>query len=180
MILKPTSCEHSSQKHLPPDQLGYKVYIKTGKRMTQPEETKLPQNPTQAMGLLIKEIYKKFGKEALPIIQDVCGKQGQVLGKKILKKVTDNKLSTVAEAFAKSFDPEGSQVISISDERFQIQGSRCPFGLEDTSRELCEAVMDIDLKYFQTAVSDRIQLEITETVAEGDSCCDTVYTLKKP
>ncbi len=147
--------------------------------MDDKSDLKLPQNPVEAQGLLIKEIYNKFGKEALPIIRDVLGKQGQVLGTKILKKVPDNRLSTVAEAFAKSFDPKGSQVISVSDKRFQIQGTRCPFGLENTSRELCEAVMEIDLAYFQAAVSEQIELEITETVAEGDKCCDTIYTLKQ-
>ncbi|MBU2648029.1 L-2-amino-thiazoline-4-carboxylic acid hydrolase [bacterium] len=146
--------------------------------MTQEKNPELPQNPTQAQGLLIKETYKKFGQEALPLIRDVCGKQGQVLGAKILQKLPDNRLSTVAGAFAKSFDPKGSQVISIADDRFQIQGTRCPFGLENTSRELCEAVMEIDLAYFRTAVSDSVQLEITTTVAAGDHCCDTIYTLE--
>lgn len=147
--------------------------------MTENNDLKLPQNPLEAQGLLIREIYKKFGKEALPVIKDVCGKQGRALGEKILRKVPDNKLSTVAKAFAKTFDPRTSQVISVSDERFHIQGTHCPFGLKNTSRELCEAVMEIDVQYFRAAVSDRIELEITETIAEGDSCCDTIYTLKK-
>jgi predicted ArsR family transcriptional regulator len=147
--------------------------------MTEQKDMNLPQNPIQAQGLLIKEMYKQFGKEALPIIEDVCGRQGQALGAKIRKKVSDTRLSTVAEAFAKSFDPSGTEVISVSDERFQIKGTSCPFGLENTSRELCEAVMAIDLEYFRAAVSDRIELEITRTVAEGSNYCDTVYTLEK-
>ena len=147
--------------------------------MEQQKESKLPKNPVEAQGLLIKEIYQKFGKDALPIIRDVCGKQGQALGIKIRSKVPDNKLSTIAEAFAASFDPKNAQVISVSDERFQIQGTRCPFGLENSSRELCEAVMAIDLEYFRSAVSDQIKLEITKTVAAGDNCCDTIYTLAK-
>jgi len=39
--------------------------------------------------------------------------------------------------------------------------------------------MEIDLEYFRTAVSDQINLEIVKTVAEGEKCCDTIYTLKK-
>ena len=70
------------------------------------------------------------------------------------------------------------KVIAIADDIFQIQGTKCPFGLENTSRELCEAVMEIDHEYFRTAVSDKITLNIIKTVAEGDSCCDTVYELK--
>lgn len=139
----------------------------------------LPENPIEAQGLLIKAFYKKFGKEALPIIKEVCARQGRALGLKIKKKLPNNKLSTVANAFSKSFDPNSVKVITISDDKFQIQGTKCPFGLENTSRELCEAVMEIDYEYFRTAVSNKIILRIIKTVAAGDSCCDTIYELKK-
>lgn len=69
-------------------------------------------------------------------------------------KRPDNRLSTVAAAFAKSFDANLVKVISVSDQEFHIQGTRCPFGLENTSRELCEAVIRIDHAYFRAAVSD--------------------------
>lgn len=139
---------------------------------------KLPSNLIEAQGMLIKAFYEKFGKEALPIIKEILGKQGRALGLKIKKKLPDNRLSTVAKAFSKSYDPNLVKVIAIADDIFQIQGTQCPFGLENTSRELCEAVMEIDHEYFRTAVSDKIKLNIIKTVAEGDSCCDTVYELK--
>ena len=138
----------------------------------------LPKNPIEAQGMLIKAFYKKFGKEALPIIKDILAKQGCALGLKIKKKIDNNKLSTVAKAFSKSFNPNHVKISTLSDSKFQIEGTKCPFGLEDTSRELCEAVMEIDKKYFQTAVSEDIELHILKTVAEGDSFCDTVYELK--
>jgi len=109
--------------------------------MVQKNSEKLPNNPLEAQGMLIKEFYKKFGKEALPIIEKVCRKQGRALGLKIMKKLPDNKLTTVAQAFSKSFNPNFVKIISMSDETFHIQGTMCPFGLENTSRELCEAVM---------------------------------------
>ena len=147
--------------------------------MVQKNSEKLPNNPMEAQGLLMKEFYKKFGKEALHVIENVCGKQGRALGLKIMKKVSDNKLKTVATAFSKSFDPNFVKIISISDECFHIQGTMCPFGLENTSRALCEAVMAIDYEYFREAVSDKIELKILKTVAAGDIHCDTVYTLKE-
>lgn len=147
--------------------------------MVQKNSEKLPNNPIEAQGLLMKEFYKKFGKEALSVIENVCGKQGRSLGLKIMKKVPDNKLKTVAQAFSKSFDPNFVKIISISDECFHIQGTMCPFGLENTSRALCEAVMAIDLEYFRKAVSDKIELKILKTVAAGDIHCDTIYTLKE-
>jgi Zn-dependent membrane protease YugP len=129
------------------------------------------------MGMLIKAIYERFGKEAIDIIRDVCGRQGHALGLKVKNKVSDTKLSTVAQAFADSYDPNDVKVITISDETFRIQGNKCPFGLENTSRELCEAVMEIDHKYFRTAVNDNITLTIHQTLAAGDSRCDTTYKI---
>ncbi len=147
--------------------------------MEQNNDDKLPVNPIEAQGLLIKAVYKKFGGEVLSIIKNVCRKQGQSLGLKVKKKLPKNNLTSVAKAFSKSFDQNFVKIISISDERFQIQGTKCPFGLENTSRELCEAVMAIDHEYFREAVSDKIELKILKTVAEGDPYCDTVYEIKK-
>jgi len=96
-----------------------------------------------------------------------------------MKNLPDNKLTTVARAFSKSFDPNFVKIISISNESFHIQGTMCPFGLENTSRALCEAVMAIDREYFREAVSNKIDLKILKTVAAGDLNCDTVYTLKE-
>jgi len=147
--------------------------------MAKNNEKNLPSNSIEAQGLLIKAVYKKFGVEVLPIIKDVCRIQGKSLGLKLKKKIPNNKLSTVAKAFSKSFEQNFVKVISISDEKFQIHGTKCPFGLENTSRELCEAVMVIDYEYFRTAVSDKIKLKILKTVAAGDPYCDTVYELKR-
>jgi hypothetical protein len=96
-----------------------------------------------------------------------------------MKKLLDNKLTTVAQAFSKSFDSNFVKILSISDEKFHIQGTKCPFGLENTTRALCEAVMAIDREYFREAVSDKIELKILKTVAAGDQHCDTIYTLKE-
>jgi hypothetical protein len=145
------------------------------KEKTNKEE--LPSNPIEAQGMLIKSIYDKFGKKALPTIRDVCRRQGRALGLKIKQKVPNTRLSTVAKAFSNSYDPKDVEIITLSDETFRIQGSKCPFGLENTSRELCEAVMEIDLEYFRTAVSDKITLTIHRTIAAGDHQCDTTYNL---
>jgi len=146
--------------------------------MAQNNDDKLPVNPIEAQGLLIKAVYKKFGEEVLPIIKNVCKKQGQSLGLKVKKKLPKNNLTTVAKAFSKSFDQNFVKIISISDEKFQIHGTKCPFGLENTSRELCEAVMAIDHEYFREAVNDKIELKIVKTLAAGDSYCDTIYEVK--
>ncbi|MFX1321962.1 MAG: hypothetical protein ACFFAQ_09985, partial [Promethearchaeota archaeon] len=121
----------------------------------------------------------KFGKESLSVIKDVCRIQGRALGLKIIKKLPNYRLTTVGEAFSKSLDPKFVKIIFLSDEKFQIQGTKCPFCLENTSRELCEATMTIDHEYFRTAVNEKIKLKILKTVAAGDPYCDTIYELKR-
>jgi len=138
----------------------------------------IPRNAIEAQGLLIKAVYKKYGEEVLSIIKNVCRKQGKSLGHKVKRKLPNNNLTTVAKAFSKNFDQNFVKIISISDQKFQIHGTKCPFRLENTSRELCEAVMAIDHEYFREAVSDNIQLKILKTVAAGDPYCDIIYEIK--
>jgi len=144
--------------------------------MSQKKEDTLPKNATEAQGLLIKAFYEKCGDEILPVISDILGRQGRALGLKAKSKLPDSRLTTVAAAFAKNFDPATVDVVSLSDETFRIQGKTCPFGLENTSRKLCEAVMAIDSEYFRAATDGKTVLEIAKTRAEGDAICDTVYT----
>jgi hypothetical protein len=138
----------------------------------------LPKNATEAQGLLIKAFHEKCGDEILPVIDNILGRQGRALGLKLKSKLPDCHLSTIAAAFAKNFDPTTTKVVSISDENFHLQGTKCPFGLENTSRQLCEAVMAIDREYFFAATNGKTTLEIIKTRAAGDPICDTLYTTK--
>lgn len=148
--------------------------------MSEKITAELPANATAAQGLLIKAFHEKCGGDALPIIDDILGRQGRALGLKAVNRLADNRLSTVAAAFAKNFDPATVKVPCLSDEKFQIVGTKCPFGLENTSRELCEAVMAIDREYFSAATNGRTTLTILQTRAAGDPVCDTVYTVTAP
>lgn len=136
----------------------------------------LPKNATEAQGLLIKAFYEKCGDEILPVIDDILGRQGKTLGIKVRGNLPDCRLSTVAAAFIKNFDPKTVEVVSVSDEKFHIRGTKCPFGLENTSRQLCEAVMAIDRELFSVATDGKIKLEITHTRAVGDPVCNTIFT----
>jgi predicted hydrocarbon binding protein len=138
----------------------------------------LPKNATEAQGLLIKAFYEKCGDEILPVIDDILGRQGKTLGLKLRSKLPDCRLSTVAAAFMKNFDPKTVEVVSVSDEKFHIRGTKCPFGLEDTSRPLCEAVMAIDRELFSVATDGKTKMEITHTRAAGDPVCNTIFTAK--
>ena len=138
----------------------------------------LPRNARETQGLLIKAFYEKCGDEILPVIDDILGRQGQALGLKVRSKLPDCRLSTVAAAFMKNFDPKTVEVITVSDEKFHIRGTKCPFGLENTSRKLCEAVMAIDRELFSVATDGKTKMEITKTRAAGDPVCNTIFTAK--
>ncbi|MHA1337283.1 MAG: GTP-binding protein [Promethearchaeota archaeon] len=147
-------------------------------QILQEMEDLLPNNPIEAQGMLIKAFYRKFGKEALPIIKILLNKQGKAIGLKVKNKLKDNRLSVVGEFFTKSWDPKDVKIIELSDNIFRIRGFKCPFGLENTSRELCEAVMEIDKEYFRTAVNEKINFNIIKTLAAGDEFCETLYFLE--
>ncbi|MFA5322690.1 MAG: hypothetical protein WC373_08440 [Smithella sp.] len=138
----------------------------------------LPKNATEAQGLLIKAFYEKCGDEILPVIDDILGRQGKTLGLKVRSKLPDCHLSTVAAAFIKNFDPKTVEVVSVSDEKFHIRGTKCPFGLENTSKQLCEAVMAIDRELFSVATDGKTKMEITHTRAAGDPVCNTIFISK--
>ena len=138
----------------------------------------LPKNATEAQGLLIKAFYEKCGDDILPTIDNILGRQGRALGLKVRSKLPDCNLSTVATAFMKNFDSTTINTVCLSDNKFHIQGSKCPFGLENTSRQLCEAVMAIDREYFFAATDGKTTLEIIKTQAAGDPISDTRYTTK--
>lgn len=72
----------------------------------------------------------------MPVLDDILGRQGRALGLKVKSRLPDGRLSTVAEAFAKSFDPKTINIVSCSDKKFHIQGTTCSFGLENTEPPL--------------------------------------------
>ena len=145
--------------------------------MSKEKIDQLPKNSIEAQGLLIKAFYEKYGDDILPIVDDILGLQGCSLGLRVKKKLSDNRLSTVAGAFSENFDQNSAEVVVLSDEKFHIRGKKCPFGIENTSRKLCEAVMAIDREYFSAATGGKTKLTILQTRAAGDPLCDTIYTV---
>lgn len=87
-------------------------------------------------------------------------------------------LEAAGEAFVAGARKRNSQVeiLEISDKKLHIRGHECPLGLENTSRELCEAMMALDKAIFETASGQRLNLNIAKSLAAGDPYCDTIYT----
>jgi len=55
---------------------------------------------------------------------------------------------------------------------------RCPYGLEGTNRELCEAMMAFDIKAVE-AGGPNVTMKIVKTVAVGDPQCEVSIRPKK-
>lgn len=134
-----------------------------------------------ALALLSRLTYEKFGKEVLPLISEVCCKLGVASGKKMKADMSAPGLKAAGEAFMIGVKKRKSpvEVLEMSNEKLHIRGYNCALGLANTSRELCEAIMAMDKAIFETASGKKLKLDIAKTVAAGDPYCDTIYTVEK-
>jgi predicted hydrocarbon binding protein len=56
--------------------------------------------------------------------------------------------------------------------------SKCPFGLEGTSKELCEAMMNLDKNMMSTFLGKQGEVKVLKTVAAGDKICEIIESIK--
>jgi len=142
-------------------------------------ETTQVKSARDALALLARKMYEKFGAEALPLIEEVCEKLGQAIGKRMLENLPDRNLKTVGKAFAEGARRRNNpiDIIEISDTIFHLKGYRCNLGLKNTHRELCKAMMAIDQGIFEAATGKKIKLNIAKTLAGGDPYCEVIFQL---
>ena len=164
------------------------AFVESARRMAKiqdirdvfPEQKEdLPRTPLEAQRLLIKALYTKFGKEALPVIQEVMGKQGKALGLEARKKLEDHSLEEVAKAFGEFYKSELLKLKTLSKNKILIRCEKCPYELEDTSLELCYAVMELDREFYSAALGEKVEVVIVDSSATGDPYCVTTYETKR-
>jgi hypothetical protein len=90
----------------------------------------------------------------------------------------------LGKAFVDSAHSRGSkvEVVEKSGEVFYLKtrkGYRCAMGMNNTDRQICEAMMSIDLGIFEAATGKCLKMEILQSLAGNDSCCEIIYRLKK-
>ena len=132
-----------------------------------------------ALALLSRLAYEKFGEEALPLISEVCYKLGVSVGKKMKEDMSASCLKAAGEIFLGGAKKRGTpaDILEISDKRFHSNSYRCSMGLANTNYKLCEAVMAMDRAILETASGKKLKLDIIKTIAAGDPCCDTIFTV---
>jgi len=128
------------------------------------------------MGALSKAFYKKYGKEALPTIAGVMSQAGVEWGKVMQQTLPAKSMKAVSEQanMLGSMMGLGTQTVELSDDKWHFKMSKCPFGLEGTSKELCEAAMTMDEKRLSTFLGEAVEVKVLKSVAAGDKECEVI------
>jgi predicted hydrocarbon binding protein len=132
------------------------------------------------LGDLSAAFYKKYGKDALPIISAVATKYGEPNAKLVQQMMPIKNMKDVAEMYKMMFGMIGEKfdVVKVSDDMLHFKVSTCPLCLEGTSKELCEAVMQTDKKMVSTLLGHPVNIGIMKTIAAGDKYCEVTFSVK--
>jgi predicted hydrocarbon binding protein len=132
------------------------------------------------IGGLCMAFYKKYGKEAIPIITEVMGKSG-VAQAAITQKVMPVKdMKGLAELYKMldSMMDFGMELIEVTDDKIHFKASECSLGLGGTSKELCEAMMASDKNFTSTLLGQEVEVKVIKSIAAGDKECEVIYSKK--
>jgi hypothetical protein len=131
------------------------------------------------VGSIAKAVDKKFGAGGRDVLRQVQSVEGVAMGEmlKLMSPGEDFKaVGTFYVQFLKMF---GVNIeVKVKKDEVVVEVPKCPYGLEGTSRELCEAMMALDVSVVKT-MSPNVTLEIVKRVAVGDPQCELSITPKK-
>ena len=131
------------------------------------------------IGRIAKAVDKKFGAEGRNLLRQVMGERGSEMGEMMKPLSPGEDFKSVGTFFAgavKTFGVENE--VEVKKDEVVVKVPKCPYGLEGTNRELCEAMMAFDIKAIE-AVSPNVTLEIVKTRAVGDPQCELSIKPKK-
>jgi predicted hydrocarbon binding protein len=131
------------------------------------------------LGALSKEFYEKFGEDALPIISRISEDSGAKSGEMMKGMLKSQDMKSVAELF-NMWEMMGMkmEVLEISDDTLRFKAPMCILGIENTSKELCEALMSSDKGMMSTLLGKEVNINIPVSLAAGDEYCEVVFTTK--
>ena len=137
------------------------------------------QNMWATIGALANSFNEKYGNDALPIITEVQRESGAAMGKFAKGMLKSERLKGMGEMFGMlsvlGFD---IKVEELSDDTLHFKLSKCPLCIENTSRELCEALMNSDIVMIGTIAGKEVDMEIPKSVAVGDEYCEVIFKTK--
>ena len=130
----------------------------------------------EQIGRTAKAVDKKFGAEGRNLLRQVQGEIGSEMGEMMKPLSPGEDFKSVGTFFAGGLKMYGVEhEVEVKEDKVVVKAPRCPYGLEGTNRELCEAMMAFDKRLIE-AISPNVTLEIVKSVAAGDPCCE--YSIK--
>ena len=131
------------------------------------------------IGNLSKEFYNKFGDEALPIITKVSLESGAKSAEMMQSMLKSKDMKSIAELF-KMWEMMGMkfEILSVSDDMLHFKTPKCVPGIENTSKALCEAMMNSDKAMVGTLLGKEVTVKIPKSMASGDEYCEVIFTTK--
>ena len=131
------------------------------------------------IGRIAKAVDKKFGAEGRNLLRQVMSERGSEMGEMMKPQSPGEDFKSVGTFFAgasKMFGVENE--VEVKANEVVVKIPRCPYGLEGTNRELCEAMMAFDIKAVE-AGGPNVTMKIVKTVAAGDPQCELSIRPKK-
>ena len=136
------------------------------------------ENTYAMVGDLCKAFYQKDGSDALPIITEISSKSGIDRARIVQQMMTVKDMKDVGELF-QMMDlvmDMGMEIVELSDDAIHFIVPRCLMRIDNTSKELCEAMMNADTMLLSTLLGQGMKTEIVKSVAAGDSNCEIVIS----
>jgi predicted hydrocarbon binding protein len=129
------------------------------------------------IGNLCKAFYEKYGNEAIPIIKNMSEHSGAKSGEMMQSMLKSRDMKSIAELF-KMWEMMGMklEVLEVSDDTLRFKTPTCMLGIENTSKELCEAMMNSDKAMMGALLGKEVKIEIPKSLAVGDDYCEVVFT----
>ena len=135
----------------------------------------------RTIGSLSRAFYEKYGFEALPIISRVMGEAGVEGAKMARSRLKGGGIKAVSKLF-KMYEMFNMPVemIELTDEIIHFRHEPpCPFGLEETSKELCEAMEAREEKMISIILGEEVEVKVIKCVAAGDEYCEVLYAKRR-
>ena len=131
------------------------------------------------IGDLSKAFYDKFGDEALTIITKVSEESGAKSAGMMQSMLKSKDMRSIAELF-KMWEMMGMkfEILDVSDDVLRFKTPKCVPGIENTSKALCEAMMNSDKAMVSTLLGKEVTIEIPKSMASGDEYCEVIFKTK--
>ncbi len=153
-----------------------KILIRVATKKTKPMFNLL----SMQMGAFGQAFHGKYGKEALPVIAGVVSQGGVEWGKIMQQNLRTRSMKAAAEQqiMMDSMMGLGMEIMEHSENKLHFKVLKCPFGIERTSKELCEAMMVMDEKRMSTYLGQEVEVKILKSLAAGDKNCEVIFVKK--